>query len=216
LISIVYTSEALGGAAGNTTSGTGDLDDTLSMPVGSSVTYTVSATVSEAASGTLSNTASVTTPDDMTELDPSYNTDNETNLIESPFADISGSVYVDLNDNGIFEPDEPPIPDVAIILFQDEVELRQTTTNEDGDFLFDNLDPDAYIVQQIQPAGFQNGQTTIDGDLGEVIDDDTIFVALEAGDSATGFNFGELPLRPSKRDLMASRFVDFEFPGEVE
>mgnify|MGYP001818682170 FL=1 len=55
-LSCSWTSVAAGGATGNTAAGSGDLAETLSMPAGSSVTYTADCTVASDASGTLSNT----------------------------------------------------------------------------------------------------------------------------------------------------------------
>jgi uncharacterized repeat protein (TIGR01451 family) len=54
-----YTSVAAGGATGNTAAGAGDLMETLSMPSGSSVTYTLSCTIAQHTTGTLSNTVTV-------------------------------------------------------------------------------------------------------------------------------------------------------------
>lgn len=53
-----WTSVAADGATGNTT-GSGDLADTLSMPPGSSVTYTADCAIDPGATGVLSNTATV-------------------------------------------------------------------------------------------------------------------------------------------------------------
>jgi uncharacterized repeat protein (TIGR01451 family) len=55
-----WTSMAVG-ATGNT-SGSGNLNDTLSMPVGSTVTYTVTCVIDPSASGTLTNTATISSP----------------------------------------------------------------------------------------------------------------------------------------------------------
>lgn len=61
-----WTSVAADGATGNTT-GSGDLADTLSMPPGSSVTYTADCAIDPGSTGLLSNTAiiasSVSDPD---------------------------------------------------------------------------------------------------------------------------------------------------------
>jgi uncharacterized repeat protein (TIGR01451 family) len=57
-----FTSTASGGATGNTASGSGNLSETLTLPAGSMVTYTVVAQISPAATGMLSNTATVTPP----------------------------------------------------------------------------------------------------------------------------------------------------------
>src|SRR5262249_19560641 len=54
IISAIWTSTATGGATGNTPSSSGDINDTVNMPVGSVITYTVLATISSSATGTLS------------------------------------------------------------------------------------------------------------------------------------------------------------------
>ena len=53
-----WTSVAAAGATGNTT-GSGDLADRLSMPPGSSVTYTADCAIDPGATGMLSNTATI-------------------------------------------------------------------------------------------------------------------------------------------------------------
>ncbi len=81
-----WTSVATGGATGNT-SATGDLNETLSMPAGSTVTYTVSCAIDSAATGTLVNTATISSP--VTDPDPGNNsaTDADTALV--PRADLA-------------------------------------------------------------------------------------------------------------------------------
>ncbi len=58
-LSCSYTSVVAGGASGNTADGSGDIDDTLVLPAGSSVTYTAVCDIDPAASGELSNTATI-------------------------------------------------------------------------------------------------------------------------------------------------------------
>ena len=58
-LSCTYTSVAAGGATGNTASGSGNIGDTLVLPAGGSVTYTVPCDIDADATGTLANTASV-------------------------------------------------------------------------------------------------------------------------------------------------------------
>ena len=53
-----WTSVAAGGATGNT-NGSGNIAETLALPAGATVTYTVTATIGPGATGTLDNTASV-------------------------------------------------------------------------------------------------------------------------------------------------------------
>jgi uncharacterized repeat protein (TIGR01451 family) len=57
-----YTAQLSGGATDSIPAGAGNIADTISLPSGSSITYTVAGTVSANAVGTLTNTASVTTP----------------------------------------------------------------------------------------------------------------------------------------------------------
>lgn len=69
-----WTSTPSGGATGNT-SASGNLSDTLSMPVGSSVTYDVTCDVDAAATGSLDNTASIAS---ATASDPNAGNDSAT------------------------------------------------------------------------------------------------------------------------------------------
>ena len=62
LENVSFTSAAAGGAQGNSTSGTEDIDDIVSMDVGSTITYTVVGTVVASATGTVTNTATVSSP----------------------------------------------------------------------------------------------------------------------------------------------------------
>ncbi|HYU32438.1 MAG TPA: ExeM/NucH family extracellular endonuclease [Thermoanaerobaculia bacterium] len=70
------------GAGGGTctASGSGNINDTVNLPAGGSVTYTASCTVSAAATGTLSNTATVAAPGGVTDPSPGNNsaTDSDT------------------------------------------------------------------------------------------------------------------------------------------
>ncbi|HET6882157.1 MAG TPA: DUF4214 domain-containing protein, partial [Pirellulales bacterium] len=55
-----FTSVASGGASGNTTHGTGSIHDTVTLPAGSSIVYTMTGTIDAAATGTLANQVHVT------------------------------------------------------------------------------------------------------------------------------------------------------------
>jgi uncharacterized repeat protein (TIGR01451 family) len=61
--SVSYTSVAAGGATGNTIGpAAGNINDTVDLPAGSSITYTATCTIDPAAVGTLDNTATITAP----------------------------------------------------------------------------------------------------------------------------------------------------------
>ena len=71
------------GAGGGTctAAGSGNINDTVNLPAGASVTYTVVATVSAAATGTISNTATVTAPAGFIEAHPANNTATDTDTV---------------------------------------------------------------------------------------------------------------------------------------
>src|SRR5205814_258835 len=80
LTGVTWTSMAAGGATGNTASGTGDLAETLTLPPGASVTYTVSAMITPSVSSfpnsdpiPLSNKATATIAAGTTDTDSSNN-----------------------------------------------------------------------------------------------------------------------------------------------
>ena len=77
------------GAGGGTcaASGSGNLNDTVNLPAGGSVTYTASCTISAAASGTLSNTATVTAPGSVTDPNPGNNSATDSDTF-APQADL--------------------------------------------------------------------------------------------------------------------------------
>jgi len=83
-----YTAIATGGATGFTASGAGSIADTVNMPAGSTITYTLVATISATATGTLANTATVTPPATVTDPNPGNNSATDTNTL-APTADLS-------------------------------------------------------------------------------------------------------------------------------
>ncbi len=89
-LSCTYTSAAAGGATGNTAAGSGDLSETLSLPVGSSVTYTATCSIDPALLGTLSNTATVTASG--TDPTPGNNSATDADTVLAPEADLTLTV----------------------------------------------------------------------------------------------------------------------------
>ncbi|MCP3969888.1 MAG: DUF11 domain-containing protein, partial [Rhodobacteraceae bacterium] len=87
LTSCSYTSAAAGGASGNSASGSGDLAETLSLPSGASVTYTVGCAVASSATGTLSNTASVSAS--VTDPTPGNDSDTDSDTAVTQEADLA-------------------------------------------------------------------------------------------------------------------------------
>jgi uncharacterized repeat protein (TIGR01451 family) len=87
--SLTATWTCVGAGGGTcTASGSGNINDTVNLPVGGSVTYTVSASINASASGTLTNTATVTPPAGVTDPVPGNNSATDTDTI-SGTADLS-------------------------------------------------------------------------------------------------------------------------------
>jgi uncharacterized repeat protein (TIGR01451 family) len=85
-----WTATTAGGAAITTNGGTsgGTIHDVLSLPAGSSITYTVNGTLSGTAAGTLQNTATATPSAADTDTDTANNTSSVSNHVV-PVNDVS-------------------------------------------------------------------------------------------------------------------------------
>ena len=77
---VTFTATQSGGASGFEATGTGNINDTVTMPAGSVITYKASGKVSSSATGTLSNTATVTASSDLPDPNMANNraTDSDT------------------------------------------------------------------------------------------------------------------------------------------
>jgi len=112
---------------------------------------------------------------------------------------IAGSVFIDKNNNGKKDCGEFGVPCVKITLtgttiFGENVTLT-TTTNLCGDFAFKNLCEGTYKIVETQPCLLRDGLDHV-GTAGGVLGND-IIDQIKLGDSqiATGYLFGELPLK---------------------
>jgi uncharacterized repeat protein (TIGR01451 family) len=88
LTGVTFTSVAAGGATGNTASGSGNINDTVNIPAGGMITYTVTGTINPAATGTLSNTATVTPPMSFADGNPGNNSATDTDTL-NPQSNLS-------------------------------------------------------------------------------------------------------------------------------
>ncbi|MCZ2342684.1 MAG: carboxypeptidase regulatory-like domain-containing protein [Bacteroidales bacterium] len=110
---------------------------------------------------------------------------------------IAGSVYNDLNGNGIRDAGEPGIPNVSVQLTGTDVNgnpvSQSATTDVDGNYLFTNLPAGSYTVTEpTQPSGYADGLESI-GTAGGVAGNDVIAtIPLGGGVQASGYHFGEL------------------------
>src|SRR5436305_2039005 len=79
---VSFTATQTGGASGFTASGSGNINDTVTMPAGSVITYIATGTIDPSApSGTLSDTATVTAPAGMAEPDLTNNTATDSDIL---------------------------------------------------------------------------------------------------------------------------------------
>ena len=76
-----FTAVQSGGASGFSASGSGNINDTVNMPAGSTITYAVAANISASATGSMSNTATVTAPAGVTDSNPGNNSATDTDTV---------------------------------------------------------------------------------------------------------------------------------------
>lgn len=118
---------------------------------------------------------------------------------------IAGEVYVDINANGIPESGEATLGGVTITLRNSQgVVIATTTTTVNGTYLFTNVPPGSYIVEETDPIGFTS--TTLN----------QVAVILPAGGAAVA-NFGDLPIGIVTgiefNDVNGNGVQDFGEPG---
>ena len=85
-----WTCVAAGGGT-CTAAGSGNINDTVNLPSGSSTIYTASCTIAVSATGALSNTATVTAPAGITDTNPANNAATDTDTLTGS-ADLSVSI----------------------------------------------------------------------------------------------------------------------------
>jgi uncharacterized repeat protein (TIGR01451 family) len=83
LTGVTWTCVGAGGGA-CTAAGSGNINDTVNLPAGGSVTYTANASISAAAAGSLSNTATVAAPGGVTDPNPANNSATDSDSVVPP------------------------------------------------------------------------------------------------------------------------------------
>jgi uncharacterized repeat protein (TIGR01451 family) len=79
--SVTYTATQSGGASGFTAGGSGNINNTVTMPPASSITYKATGTISAAATGSISDTATVTAPAGATDPNTANNSATDTDTL---------------------------------------------------------------------------------------------------------------------------------------
>ncbi|MCI2282097.1 hypothetical protein L3081_00155 [Colwellia sp. MSW7] len=131
--------------------------------------------------------------------DHQHLTDND--FAELELGKISGTVYIDANDDGIKDSEELRIEGVTVTLTG--VDFTGTsinvvlTTDEQGDYSFDNLLPsneNGYQVTESQPEGLLDGLESIANVViaNSRFNDSITSIVLAANQELDNYNFGEL------------------------
>ena len=121
---------------------------------------------------------------------------------EDALAKLSGYVYHDRNDNGLFEQDdEDGIAGVAVTLNgvsnRGQAADRTVLTDAFGFYEFDHLPPGTYQVNEQRPAGWLDGSDsvgTVNGAATGALADkgELVRVGLPKGGEGRDYDFGEL------------------------
>ena len=116
---------------------------------------------------------------------------------------LAGSVYVDVNDNGVRDASEQGVAGVTVTLTGTDAagtEISRTaTTGTDGTYSFGTtLDPDGpllggrYTIAETQPANYRDGKDAVGTAGGTLGPDSVTSIGLGGGLDGTAYNFGEL------------------------
>ena len=109
-------------------------------------------------------------------------------------ASITGVVFVDPNENCIYESGENPIAGVTVQLLDAGGNVLATTqTDAQGRYRFDNIAPGTYAVRELQPAGYLHGGQKAGSKGGNVSVADLISqITIGSGENLTDYNFCEI------------------------
>jgi hypothetical protein len=133
------------------------------------------------------------------------------NLINQ--ASISGVVFVDVNENGLFEANEPGVDGITIHLldqFGNPIldglgDPITAVTSNGGFYLFDDLDPGVYQLFETQPSGVSDGAEQLGSLGGTVVANDQMQLTLAQTD-AYDYAFAEIGQQLSSGDTATIGF----------
>ena len=168
------------GAGTCTAGGSGDISDTVNLPVGGTVTYTAICSVSASATGTLSNTATIAAPSGTVDPTPGNNSATDTDTITTPVVSIGVSPAAVLEDgaaNLVYTVSISPTVTVATT-----VNIGTTGTATSG------IDYSGAVATVVIPANTPSATITIDPTPDtDVEPDETVILTVLSG---TGYTVG--------------------------
>jgi protocatechuate 3,4-dioxygenase beta subunit len=111
-------------------------------------------------------------------------------------ASLSGSVFVDTDDDGVRDAGEAGILGVTVTLtgtdlFGNAVTASTQQTGADGGYAFTGIAPGTYAVAETQPAGYFDGRDAAGTSGGIVAADTVTAIPVAPGADAAGYTFGE-------------------------
>ena len=118
-------------------------------------------------------------------------------------AQLSGHVWHDTNDDGVFEQgSESGINNVVIQLFDDSGALvAETTTNTDGYYEFKNLKAGTYRIVELQPGNYDDGKDSRGNIIGQLptitpvdANDEFTQITIKGDQIGVNYDFGEILL----------------------
>ena len=150
-------------------------------------TFTTQGSGSDLTNGTDSNVSSTGSTPEMTVF-------TSTNTIDAGIVrpgSIGDHVWYDADADGIQDPDETPVPGVTVNLLDAEGNIiATTTTDENGNYLFDNLMPGTYQVQFIPPPEYAFTLTSQGGNGNLDSDGELVTVTLGSGEHRRDIDAG--------------------------
>ena len=139
-------------------------------------------------------------------------TGTEFNFGELRGATLSGGVHVGTDGDCEIDPSDEPLSGVVIRLVDESGnEVARTTTDTNGRYTFENIEPGRYTVIEEQPVGFFDGNASPGSEGGIVETPNRIAeIDLGSGEVAVDYNFCEDP----PAEIMGSVFSDLD--GDCE
>ncbi|MEM7394643.1 MAG: SdrD B-like domain-containing protein, partial [Verrucomicrobiota bacterium] len=113
---------------------------------------------------------------------------------------LGDRIWIDADGDGIQDAGEAGLPNVTVTLFSDpdgdgvfDTPVATNITDDAGQYIFDDLPPDAYVVVATPPAGY-----TQTGDPDGALDNQsTLPIVIAPGDVYVNADFGYQPAGPS-------------------
>jgi cyclophilin family peptidyl-prolyl cis-trans isomerase len=109
--------------------------------------------------------------------------------------DISGTVFIDIDGDGVQDAEEMVLSGITISLdgidFESNAVQETRTTDSAGNYFFENLAPGTYVITETQPAYLLDGLETVDAAAGTVSGDNEITIQLVEGADLVSTNFAE-------------------------